>query len=163
MKKTLLAVLAFTVACSTAPRAKPPRSTVELPPLTFAALRDTPVAVHVVDRRERMDHSEDWIRRTTEDVSSALQSAGVTVSDNAPATLEVRLETLGADFELNSWNACAKISSELTRENSSVAASGDRCVKKWNFVGVKTADEAMGMAYQDVLTTMLKSLDSQLR
>lgn len=165
MKRSLAAFAALAIAaagCSTS-RSSVPAPTSDLPHFSFARLAGSPVTVRVLDHRSDPAQSTEWISRVASDVRDALRNAGVPVSDAAPNILEIRVNTLRSDFELGNWNGCAKLTGDLQMSGARLPITAERCVKKGNLWGYKTADNVMSMAYRDSLADFLSSLDSQLR
>lgn len=164
MARRILATLLLVVftACGTS-RSTVPASATDMPRYTFPQLSGKQVALRVLDHRANAEQSGDWIQRVTTDVTTALRGAQVRVTDSAPVTVEIRLNALRADFELGNWNGCAKLSGQVEGTGKTATATAERCVKKANLWGYKTADNVVAMAYRDALVEMLSNLDEQLR
>jgi hypothetical protein len=164
MTKRIRGVLLLTAlsACGTSRSTVPARAT-DLPRFTFSQLSGKQVALRVLDHRANVEQSGEWIQRVTTDVTTALHGAQIRVTDTAPVTMEIRLNTLRADFELGNWNGCARLSGQIEGTGKPASAMAERCVKKANLYGYKTADNVVAMAYRDALAEMLSNLDDQLR
>ncbi|HUR81015.1 MAG TPA: hypothetical protein VM733_09625 [Thermoanaerobaculia bacterium] len=152
-----LAIFALLAVSCTTSRATAPEVSSPLPQYSFSALKSTPVTVRVLDHRADPQESSQWTSRVKTDVERSLRAAGVTVGDGE--VLEIRIHNLRADFELGNWNGCAKLNAAIGHDS----ATAERCVKKGNLWGYKTADNVMNMAYRDALAELLSRLDARLR
>lgn len=157
----LFLVVFAALGCGTS-RSTVPQAASDLPRFTFASLSGQQVSVRIVDHRAGGE-SDRWVTRVTDDVTTALETAGVSIQADAPTSFEVRVNVLRADFELGNWNGCAKLTGYVTGRPTPLSAEGERCVKKGNLWGYKTADNVTALAYRDALVELLSALDAQLR
>lgn len=164
LSNLVVAAVSFLIlsGCGTS-RASVPSDSAALPKFSFAALAGSPVTLRVVDHRADPARSTEWTARVRSDVEGALRAAGVTVGDSPDNVFEVRINNARADFELGNWNGCAKLTGDIVRSGRRVTGTGEKCVKKGNLWGYKTADDVTTMAYRDALSELLSNLDAQLR
>jgi hypothetical protein len=134
-----------------------------MPKLAFNGLAGVPVKVRVLDHRADPAKSAEWVARVQSDVEAALRAAAVSVGGSPDNVFEIRINMARADFELGNWNGCAKLTADLTRSGERRSATAERCVKKGNLWGYKTADNVTIMAYQDALAELLSNIDAQIR
>lgn len=163
----LLAVLScLTAGCATSRSVPPSGRRADLPQFEFPGLKGRTLRIEVLDHRGDRENSDLWIERLRTDITNALTAAGVAVSPDAPATLEVRINRLRSDFERASWTACARLTTNLDLRSENRGRTEfpvETCVNKANVSGPGTADKALRQVYQDALTEVLSTLDSRAR
>lgn len=163
----VVALVAWELAlsgCATS-RSEAPTSSPDLPRFGFPGLKGKTLAISVLDHRAERAESVRWCNTVEEDITRAMQDAGVTVSARGDHLLEIRLNALRSDFQNREWQGCAQItavaSGPTLPERKVVEAR--QCVTKANMSGYATADEVLEQAYHDTLAQLLSSIDLQVQ
>lgn len=152
--------LALVLTACASSRSSAPSVQTSFPSYQFRALQGSPVKLTVLDQRAERTDSEALVSRLQESLNNAFRSNGVAVATSAPQELDVRVTQYRSDFELGNWNGCTRLLGQLRQGAGSRQVEADRCVKRSNMYGYRSASEALSGSFRDALAELLSQLDS---
>ncbi|HEV8432620.1 MAG TPA: hypothetical protein VGR95_04345 [Thermoanaerobaculia bacterium] len=156
------AAILFLTACSSYTAAPNTQAIVKLPAFELRQFKGKSVAVTAKDIRADAADSARLERQLVHDLTAALTTAGASVVEKSPNTIDVKVVKLRADkSNRDSWEGCATMTATVRMEaQESRTVRTDRCSPTSVWAGMFPQQAATNKAYADAVVDLLSQLDA---